>query len=93
MQLKNFILKGDYKLTKVKLGIKETYSFEIMQIQDKITHLANGRVQEISRANMDGSLNTVARNLDLMIKDLIEKIDNQLPSSYDKIDVLFDKKE
>ncbi|MFK8793684.1 hypothetical protein [Planococcus plakortidis] len=80
-------------MTKVKLGIKEKYSYELLQIQDKITQLENGRVQEISRANMDGSLNTVARNLDKMIKDLIEKIDNQLPSTYDKIDVLFDKKE
>lgn len=41
---------------------------------------------------MDGSLSTAARNLDLTVKDSIKKIDNQLSSTYDKIDVLFDKK-
>ncbi|GAJ39828.1 MULTISPECIES: hypothetical protein [Anoxybacillaceae] len=81
-------------MSEQKLGITEKYSQEILEIENKLRDLENNRVYELSHVKMDGSLATNARQLREMIRKLLYKIDNQLPSINDELASLFqDKKE
>lgn len=81
-------------MSEQKLGITEKYSQEILEIENKLRDLENNRVYELSHVKMDGYLATNARQLREMIRKLLYKIDNQLPSINDELDQLFqDKKE
>jgi hypothetical protein len=81
-------------MSEQKLGITKKYSREILDIENKLRDLENNRVYELSRVKMDGSLATNAQQLRKMIKDLLFKIDNQIPSINDELAPLFkDKKE
>ncbi|MEI4526821.1 hypothetical protein [Priestia megaterium] len=71
------------------LGIRERYSREIQDIGNKLRALENGRIYELTNAQMDGYLATNIGQLRDMFQDLIVKIDKQAPSINDKFDDLF----
>ncbi|UOQ43726.1 hypothetical protein MUN89_17850 [Halobacillus salinarum] len=72
-----------------KQSILKTYEDEIMEIENKLTQLENYRFMEQTRASYDGALSTNIQKLRGMIKDLLKKIDKDLPSDSDKVADLF----
>ncbi|MEW4271735.1 hypothetical protein [Priestia megaterium] len=71
------------------LGIREKYSREIQDIGNKLRDLENGRIYELTDAQMDGYLATNIGKLRDMLQDLIVKIDTQAPSINDEFDDFF----
>lgn len=61
---------------KLEYSIKDEYSHELLDIQNKLSQIEKGRVLELSRANMDGSLSHNIQQLREMIADLLGKIQN-----------------
>lgn len=78
-------------MNKEKLGITKKYSREIQDILNKLSDLENGRIYELTKAQMDGYLATNIVQLRKMFKELISKIDNQEPSINDELGALFSK--
>lgn len=70
-------------------GIIKKYEAEIQEIKYILENLKLGRITEISRANMDGSLATNATKLEKQITELLIKIDRELPSTYDDLSDIF----
>ena len=70
-------------------GIIKKYETEIQEIKYILENLKIGSIQEISRANMDGSLATNAAKLEKQIAELLIKIDRGLPSINDELSDLF----
>ena len=68
-----------------KLGITRKYSREILDIENKLRELENGRIYELTRAGGDGYLATNVKTLRKMLNELIVKIDNQSPSTNDEL--------
>lgn len=68
-----------------RLGITRQYSHEIQEISNKLRDLENGRIYELSGAQMDGYLATNAQSLRKMLNELINKIDKQEPSINDEL--------
>jgi hypothetical protein len=63
-----------------KLGIQERYSIEIQEIANKLNHLENGRISEITYKKADAKLAKNIIQLRKMLYDLLYKIDNQKDS-------------
>lgn len=73
------------------MEIKKRYSHEIQDIDNKLRELEQGRIYEKSGARMDGYLATNIIELRKMIADLLWKIENNEPSTNDKIAEAFGK--
>jgi len=71
------------------LGIARKYSMEIQDIANKLKDLENGRIYELTRAQMDGYLATNIIQLRKMISELLHKIDNQKDSTSDELSIFF----
>jgi hypothetical protein len=71
------------------LGIAKRYSMEIQDIGNKLRDLENGRIYELTDAQMDGYLATNIIHLRKMISELLHKIDNQKDSVSDEFAIFF----
>jgi hypothetical protein len=71
------------------LGIARRYSHEIQDIANKLRDLENGRIYELTNAQMDGYLATNINQLRKMIRELLSKIDNQEESVNDLFEIFF----
>jgi hypothetical protein len=71
------------------LGIAKRYSMEIQDIANKLRDLENGRIYELTNAQMDGYLATNIIQLRKMIRELLHKIDNQKDSVSDEFAIFF----
>lgn len=63
-----------------KVGIKERYSIEIQEIANKLNHLENGRIYEITYKKADARLAKNINQLRKMLNELLHKIDYQKDS-------------
>lgn len=61
---------------KLNYSIKEEYGHELLEIQNKLQQLENGRVIGINGANCDGSISHNIGQLRTMISKLLCKIQN-----------------
>jgi hypothetical protein len=58
-----------------KLDISKRYSIEIQNINNKLQQLEDGRIYDLTNAQMDGYLSTNIGQLKEMIADLLYKIE------------------
>ncbi|QNU65905.1 hypothetical protein EHE19_013535 [Ruminiclostridium herbifermentans] len=58
-----------------KIDISKRFSIEIQNINNKLQQLENGRVYDLTNAQMDGYLSTHIGQLKEMISDLLYKIE------------------
>ncbi|UMZ73030.1 hypothetical protein [Natranaerofaba carboxydovora] len=73
-------------------SIKERYSNEITKIENKLNELINGRIYELTKAQMDGYLSTNVSDLRENIYDLLDKIENNKKSINEQIgEAIIDK--
>ncbi|WP_242295014.1 hypothetical protein [Bacillus cereus group sp. BfR-BA-01381] len=75
------------------IDVRHAYSTEVLEINNKLKQLENGRILEISRANMDGSLAHNIQSLREMLNDLFSKIEYGKDSIDDEIATLFETKD
>ncbi|WP_242260729.1 MULTISPECIES: hypothetical protein [unclassified Bacillus cereus group] len=75
------------------IDVRHAYSTEVLEINNKLKQLENGRILEISRANMDGSLAHNIQSLREMLNDLFNKIEYGKDSIGDEIATLFETKD
>ena len=76
-----------------KVDVTKKYSRELQDIANKLRDLENGRIYELSGAEMDGYLVTNVRQLKEMIETLISKIEYGEDSINDKLLEVFRNKE
>ncbi|ARJ39875.1 hypothetical protein SporoP8_13910 [Sporosarcina ureae] len=69
--------------------VKERYSIEIEAIANRLNHMEQGLIMELTRVNMHGSLSTNVQELTKDINVLISKIVNESDSDLDGFDELF----
>lgn len=72
-----------------KIDITGKYSREIQDIKNKLQQLENGRIYEMTGAQMDGYLATNIGQLKKMIAELIEKIEYDEDSISDQLSQAF----
>lgn len=75
------------------IDVRHAYSTEVLEINNKLKQLENGRILELSRANMDGSLAHNIQSLREMLNDLFNKIEYGKDSIGDEIATLFETKD
>ncbi|WP_166695875.1 hypothetical protein [Bacillus cereus] len=75
------------------IDIKRHYNDEFNNIQNKLNELENGRIYELTGAQMDGALSTNIQNLRKMLNDLFNKIEYGKDSIGDEIATLFETKD
>lgn len=68
-----------------KIDVTNKYSHEIIDIKNKLQQLENGRIYEMTGAQMDGYLATNIDQLKKMIAELIEKIEYDEDSISDQL--------
>lgn len=85
------ILYGGFSMSDrvLNYSIKEEYDHELLEIQNKLTQIENGRVLELSHANGDGSLSHNVGQLRKMISSLLNKIQNGKDGTDTEIAKLF----
>lgn len=66
-------------MTEKTIEIRESYKYELQEIQYKLAQLESGRL--INKYNLDESLADTANQLRTMIDRLINKIEYQEPSA------------
>ncbi|HBX24008.1 MAG TPA: hypothetical protein DEF34_10315 [Desulfotomaculum sp.] len=74
-----------------KIDITSKFSIELQDISNKLKQLENGRIYEISGAQMDGYLATNISQLKKMLAHLIYKIEYGTDSITDDLSELLDK--
>jgi len=74
-----------------KVGIKNKYRSELMQIKNKLNQLEKGRVYDLTKAQMDGYLSTNIEQLRDMLEDLIYKIEYDKESIDEKVRKAYDR--
>lgn len=72
-------------MSKLDYEISERYKAELLDIRNKLNQMERGRVYELSRAQMDGRLDTNINQLRDMLNDLLWKIQNDGQSQDEKI--------
>ncbi|NMH69917.1 hypothetical protein HF072_14100 [Bacillus sp. RO3] len=72
-------------MSKKEMGISKRYSREIQDIANKLRELENGRIYELTGAQMDGYLATNIIQLRKMITELLTKIDRQEVSTNEEL--------
>lgn len=75
-----------------KIDITQKYNREILEIKNKLNQLEQGRIYELSRAQMDGYLATNIGQLKRMIAELIYKVEYGEESIEDNLRDIFEKK-
>ncbi|ACM15966.1 hypothetical protein BCQ_PT04 (plasmid) [Bacillus cereus Q1] len=75
------------------IDVKHAYSTEVLEIQNKLNHLEDGMIQELTRAGMHGSLAHNIHDLRKMLNDLFNKIEYGKDSIDDEMAPLFESKE
>jgi hypothetical protein len=73
------------KIMDKKVDVTNKYNHEILDIKDKLRQLENGRVYELSKAQIDGYLATNVAQLRRMIAELIYKIEYGKDSISDEL--------
>lgn len=76
-------------MTKKNDEIKERYNHEINDIRYRLRLLEEGRIKELTGANMDGYLATNIINLRKKLSDLLSKVINDSDSVDDTLNDLF----
>ncbi|WP_335871054.1 hypothetical protein [Bacillus sp. 2205SS5-2] len=71
------------------VNVTDKYSHELLEIKNKLSQLENGRVYELSNAQMDGYLATNVKQLEKMIARLIYKIEHGEDSVEDRFSEIF----
>ncbi len=71
------------------VNITDKYSHELLEIKNKLNQLENGRVYELSNAQMDGYLATNVKQLEKMIAKLLYKIEYGKDSVEDQFSEIF----
>lgn len=66
-------------------NIKAKYSIEIDEINDELEQLQKRLITDLSKVRMDGLLDTHATRILKNFNDLIDKINNDLPSKNDRM--------
>ncbi|PKR76902.1 hypothetical protein CEY16_13930 [Halalkalibacillus sediminis] len=78
-------------MSKQKINdIEGRYEYEIQGIKNRLQHLEDGRIYEITGWKQDGNLATNVQKLRKQLNDLLTKIEYQSPSDFDKMDELFE---
>lgn len=72
-------------------SINARYNTELNNINHLLNQLASKRIYEFSQNRGDGSLSFNIEKLTKLLNDLLNKIENDLPSSDDKLKEAFDK--
>ncbi len=62
-------------MSEKKVDVSQRYRHEILDIRNKLQKLEDGRIYELSKAQMDGYLSTNIEQLKKMISELIYKIE------------------
>ncbi len=73
-----------------KVDVKKRFSHEINDINNKFIELKNKRVYEISGVKSDGFLQTNIEQLEKMVFQLLNNIENDMPSFTDKLGMTFE---
>ena len=58
-----------------KIDVRNKYSVELMNINNKLNQLEKDRIYDLTNAQMDGYLSTNIEQLREMIEDLIYKVE------------------
>lgn len=74
-----------------KIDIKDKYSHELMEFENKLQDLEQSRIYELSGAKMDGYLSTNIKYLREKINGLIKKIEYDIPSTMERISEVINK--
>lgn len=69
--------------------VKRKYSYEINNIRHRLKLLEDGRIKELTGANMDGYLATNVINLRKELNELFSKIVNESDSINDEVEIFF----
>jgi predicted transcriptional regulator len=80
---------GIYMENELSYKIKDKYIDELLEIQNILTDLENGRVYELTGAKMDGFIKTDVQKLKRKIAELLSKIQNGQPGIDETIAELF----
>ncbi|MCY9334137.1 hypothetical protein MOF01_08200 [Bacillus spizizenii] len=65
--------------------IRETYSHEVLDIQNTINQIKNGHVHEVRPVPGNPTLDTVSRKLTKQLNELFRKIENEEPGDLDDL--------
>ena len=71
------------------VNVTDRYNHELLEIKNKLSQLENGRIYELSNAQMDGYLSTNVKQLEKMIAKLIYKIEYGKDSVDDQFSEIF----
>lgn len=58
------------------MSLRELYSSEILEIENQLRWLKEGRIYELTNAKMDGSYTKIADNLQSSLDKLIKKFES-----------------
>lgn len=73
------------------IDLKRDFSHELNDIGNRLRNMENGRVYELSGAQMDGYLATNVAKLREAIEDLLLKIEGKKPSIKETLRPYFEK--
>lgn len=71
------------------VNVTDRYNHELLEIKNKLSQLENGRIYELSNAQMDGYLSTNVKQLEKMIAELIYEIEYGKDSVEDQFSEIF----
>lgn len=71
------------------VNVTDMYNHELLEIKNKLSQFENGRIYELSNAQMDGYLSTNVKQLEKMIAKLIYKIEYGKDSVEDQFSEIF----
>ncbi|HHT7044743.1 TPA: hypothetical protein ACTZ2N_005202 [Bacillus cereus] len=72
------------------IDVKNAYSTEVLEIKNKLNHLEDGMIQELTQVSMHGSLVQNIHDLRKMLNDLFNKIEYGKDSIDDELAPLFE---
>ncbi|MGE7885387.1 hypothetical protein [Bacillus sp. NPDC094077] len=75
------------------IDVKNVSATEVLEIKNKLNHLEDGMIQELTQAGMHGSLAHNIHDLRNMLNDLFNKIEYGKESIDDEMAPLFESKE
>lgn len=71
------------------VNVTDRYNHELLEIKNKLSQLENGRIYELSNAQMDVYLSTNVKQLEKMIAKLIYEIEYGKDSVEDQFSEIF----
>lgn len=73
----------------IKVDVGNRYRHEILDIKNKLQQLEDGRIYDLTKAQMDGYLSTNIEQLKKMISELIYKIEYDQDSTSEELGKAF----